>query len=399
MAAAQRALESWRARGREARSALLVEVGRRLSACASAIAELQAQESGQAYRECLDGAFAAAECFTQLSAPDPSARRHSKLSRGSAAVARPLLIREDYPLLHWACSAVPLLQQGSTLVCLAPCAAPLALLRASRCAAGLPVGVVNMLVASPEAVKAALGGVLLRQPDAPAVEAAPAGSDCVFVGNTIDLDLTLAGAASLRLFHSGQRAGQNARIYVAQEMSHELADELHEYLAFLECGDPCKPSTDLGPLLSSAALQRVEDQVAQALRRGALLKVGGRRYQPWGLRGYFFQPTLMIEGRGVERAPGEQIQGPVVIISPVRNLAEALRHQAAGRVAFFGHDLDVQLRSLVAAGIDFELATLTAPLARIVQSFRSAPRGRVRIEHATSDQPSWFPYRARATSA
>jgi acyl-CoA reductase-like NAD-dependent aldehyde dehydrogenase len=396
MAAARRALESWRACPREARTALLVEIGRELSACAPVIAELQALESGQAYRECLAGALAAAECFTQLSDPDPSAARDVRPPRDAGAC--PLVLRQDYPLLHWARSAVSVLADGSTLVCVAPRAAPLAVLRAARCAGGLPVGVLNMVVAGRDAVTAALGDVLLREPGAPtATEVAHNGDDVVFVGNTVELDLTLAGTASLRLFDSGQRAGQNARIHVEQQMSHELADELHEYLAFLECGDPRKPATDLGPLRSSAALQRVEDQVIRALKRGALLKVGGRRYQPWGLRGYFFQPTLMIEGRDEERAPDEEIPGPVLIISPVRNLAEALRQQQASRVAFFGHDLDAQLRSLTAAGIDFEVvANLTAPLERIMQSFGSAPRGPVRIEPVTAEQCSWFPYHARA---
>jgi len=396
MAAARRALESWRACPSEVRAALLVEIGRELSACAPAIAELQALESGQAYRECLAGVLAAANCFTQLSDQDPNAARDARLLRDPAAAARPLVLRQDYPLLHWARSAVSLLAEGSTLVCVAPRSAPLAVLRAARCASGLPLGVLNMLVASRDAVTAALGVGLLRAPGtSAATEGTHNGNDVVFVGNTVELELTLAGTASLRLFDSGQRAGQSARIYVEQ-MSHELADELHEYLAYLECGDPGKPATDLGPLRSSAALQGVEDQVIRALKRGALLKVGGRRYQPWGLRGYFFQPTLMIEGRGEERAPDEEIRGPVVIISPVRNLAAALRQQQASRVAFFGHDLDAQLRSLSAAGIDFEVANLTAPLEGIMQSFGSAPRGPVRIEPVTAVQCSWFPYRARA---
>jgi hypothetical protein len=146
-------------------------------------------------------------------------------------------------------------------------------------------------------------------------------------------------------------------------------------------------------------LQRVEDQVARALRHGALLKVGGRPYQPWGLRGYFFQPTLMVEGRGEERAPDEEIQGPVVIISPVRNLAEVLRQQQARRIAFFGHDLGVQLRTLAAAGVDYQIANPTAPLERIVQSFQGTRPGPVQIEPVTSSHCSWFPYRASAAPA
>jgi acyl-CoA reductase-like NAD-dependent aldehyde dehydrogenase len=397
MAAARRALEGWRACPSEARMALLVEIGRELAACAPAIAVLQALESGQAYRECLAGVLAAANCFTQLSDQEPNAARDGHLSRESATGARPLVLRQDYPLLHWARSAASSLAAGSTLVCVAPRSAPLAVLRAARCASGLPPGVLNMLVASQDAVTAALGDGWLREPGrSAATEGAHNGNDLVFVGNTVELELALAGTASLRLFDSGQRAGQSARIYVEQQMSHELADKLHEYLAFLECGDPGKPATDLGPLRSSAALQEVENKVIRALTRGALLKVGGMRYQPWGLRGYFFQPTLMIEGRGEERAPDDEVRGPVVIISPVRNLAEALRQQQASRVAFFGHDLDAQLRALTAAGIDFEVANLTAPLEGIMQSFGSAPRGPVRIEPVTAEQCSWFPFRARA---
>ena len=87
-----------------------------------------------------------------------------------------------------------------------------------------------------------------------------------------------------------------------------------------------------------------------------------------------------------------------MIISPVRNLAEVLRQQQARRIAFFGHDLDVQLRSLTAAGIDFQVANPTAPLERILQSFRGAPPGALQIEPVTSSLCSWFPYRARAAS-
>jgi acyl-CoA reductase-like NAD-dependent aldehyde dehydrogenase len=395
MSAARRALERWRACPKETRAALLAEVGRELSASAPTIAELQALESGQPYRECLHGVLAAASCFSQLADEDPRVARRA--SGSALAAARPLVLDQDYPLLDWACSAAPLLEQGSTLVCVAPRPAALAVLRAARCAGVLPAGVLNMLVATPEGVTAALGDALLRQYGRSAATEVPASRrDAVFVSNTAELDLTLAGAAWLRLFHNGQRAGQSARIYVEQQISHELADRLHQYLAFLECGDPRNPATDLGPLRSSAALQRTEDQLASALRHGALLKLGGRRYQPWGLRGYFFQPTLLIEGRGAERAPVEEIRGPVVIVSPVRGLVETVRHEPAGCIAFFGHDADSQLRALTAARIDFVAEKLTSPIERIMRSFRRVPEGPVCVETPTSEQSAKLVNRARA---
>ena len=393
MAAARRALGPWRALSQEERAARLVDVGRRLSADAAAIAEVQARESGQAFRECLDVVREAARCFKQLSNTDPSAVRETRDQQGAPAGAKPLVLDQDYPLLHWACCAAPLLAEGSTLVCVAPRRAPLAVLRAGRCADALPAGVLNLLVATPEVVTAALGEAVPSEGTRPAAgDLVRSTRDTIFVADTVGLDMTLAGTVSLRLFHSGQRAGQSARIYVEQGISNGLADKLHEYLAFLECGDPRKAATDLGPLCSSAALQRVEGQVAGALKHGALLKLGGRRYQPWGLVGYFFQPTLMIEGPGEERVPEEEIRGPVVIISPVRCMAEALQRERLGRITFFGNDLNAQLSSLTAAGMDFALTNFSSPLERIWQDFRTVPKGPVHIETVTSYQSSWFPY-------
>jgi acyl-CoA reductase-like NAD-dependent aldehyde dehydrogenase len=391
MGGARRALDPWRVLSRQARISLLVEVGHSLAQGAPAVAELQSLESGQPYRECLEAALAAAECFTQVADPDPCIPPESFEARARNAIAQPLLLDPDYPLLHWACTAVPLLEAGSTLVCAAPRSTPLAVLRAARCASALPKGVLNIVVASPETMRAALVGESLASGGTPAIGSHRGGVDAVFVCGHAELDRTLKGCASQRLFHCGQRPGQSARIYAEQRVSNDLADRLHEYVAFLECGDPRSPATDLGPLRSAAGLQGVEDQVAAALRRGALLKVGGRRYQPWGLRGYFFQPTVMIEGRGDERAPASEICGPVVIVSPVRSLAEALSMERIRRVSCLGGDFDARLRSLRADGIDFEVAAATTPLERIMQDFRGTGAGSLRIERGAGEGGSGYP--------
>jgi len=396
MAAARRATERWGTLAREARTALLVEAGHALAASAPEVAELQSQESGQPRFECLEAVHAAARCFTRIADPrGRNAPTPAPALRVRAAGVQPLLLDPDYPLLDWACRAVPLLEAGSTLVCAVPRATPLSVLRALRCTRALPRGVLNMVVASPEAVSAAVGASRVENARYAGSEAGSQGVDAVFLSASADLEYAVSASAWLRLFHGGQRAGQSARIYAAERISGRVADRLHEYLAFLECGDPSNPATDLGPLRSSTALQRVEDQVGRALKRGALLKLGGRRYQPWGLRGYFFQPTLVIEGRGDERVPDAQIRGPVVIVSPVRSLAEAVGQERLRRISFFGDDLDEQLPSLSAAGADFELAEATTPLERILQDLQGSSVGRLRIERWAGDERSGFPYGPR----
>ena len=140
------------------------------------------------------------------------------------------------------------------------------------------------------------------------------------------LDLAVPGVAWARLRHSGQGDGSRTRIYVQRSIAAQFADRIHEYMAFLEVGDPLKPDTDLGPLISREAARRVEEQVAHAAKEGARLKLGGRGYQPWGLPGHFFQPTILTDVRHDSAASREPMQGPVLLITPVADAVEALRH-------------------------------------------------------------------------
>ncbi len=108
------------------------------------------------------------------------------------------------------------------------------------------------------------------------------------------------------------------------------------------------------------------------------MKLGGRPYQPWGLRGFFLQPTLLVEGTGHERAPLESIAGPVVIISPTTDLGTALRDSVGAsestvRLAAFSRQREKLERSLQAAAL----------------------RAQTVIEWIDAPRPDWFPYRNR----
>lgn len=354
---AHAAAAAWGQRSAEERAALLTTVGERLLAGERELALLHARESGQVFAESLRLVRSAAACWRVDPAAAPS----------PAAPVCLLCPRPHATLLDWSRVAANRLARGASCVTALPGQAPLATLRAARACEGLPEGVLNVLVGEPAA--AAPEGLEWVRPADP-----PAPSDIVYVSRDADLELAVAGAAARRLYHSGQRAEQSVRVYLERPLVHTFADRLHEYLAFLEAGDPVKPATDLGPLAGAERLQTVEAQVGRALKQGALLKLGGRRYQPWGLTGYFFQPTLMIEGTGEERAPDDGIRGPVIILSPARDLAEALADRpgsGAVHVTLFADDVP---RAVATADTD----------ARQVQ-----------IDPIRSPGEDWFPYRAR----
>lgn len=360
MREAHMAVADWMRRSAEKRGALLAAVGERLLAADRELALLHARESGQVFAESLDLARRAATCWRV----DPVAAMPHEPSPRPVCLIWP---RPDSSLLDWSRIAADRLARGMTCVAVLSAQAPLTVLRAAAACEELPHGVLSTLVGE-QAMTGDSSIECVRPADV------PAASDIIYVSHDADLKLAAAGTVAKRLYHNGQRAEQSARAYVEQSLIYTFADRLHEHLAFLEAGDPVNPTTDLGPLVSAARLQEVEARVGCVLKRGALIKLGGRRYQPWGLTGYFFQPTLIIEGTGEERAPDDRIRGPVIILTPVHDLSEALADRPNTeplRVSLFAKDV-------------------SRALANVHMGTR-----RVQIDPIQSPGEDWFPYQAR----
>jgi len=348
-AAAKGALEGWMRRSADARVATVLGIVDEIRQAAGGLAERQAIESGQPLRECQD--------LVAL---------HLRRLRNPIRLDEPtdVLTRQLPPQALWQFweGTLQAISGGSTVICELPADRALTALAVARCAHNLPPGVLNVVTVE------AIAGPL----------SSDFATDFVFVGQDAQLDLAVAGSAALRLYNTGQRAGQSARIHVEAPLAYAFADRLHEYLAFLEAGDPRKPLTDLGPLPGEQAMQRATQQIAAALKQGALVKLGGRPYQPWGLRGFFLQPTLLIEGTGHERAPLESIAGPVVIISPTTDIGAALRDSVGAsdstvRLCAFTQQREKLERSLQAAALSAQTA----------------------IEWIDAPRSDWFPYRNR----
>ncbi|HEY3850056.1 MAG TPA: aldehyde dehydrogenase family protein, partial [Steroidobacteraceae bacterium] len=128
-----------------------------------------------------------------------------------------------------------------------------------------------------------------------------------------------------RLMSGGQACMSGGHLYVERSLAAEFVDRMHHCVGFLDVDDPAKPSTDLGPLISLDAARKLEDQVGRTLRGGAKLILGGRRFRPSGLPGHFFQPTILTDVKPGGVPMREQLLGPVITVTPVADLAEALR--------------------------------------------------------------------------
>ena len=80
----------------------------------------------------------------------------------------------------------------------------------------------------------------------------------------------------------------------------------------------------MGPLISNEAALKVEEQVKQAVKEGAKLLLGGKRCQPNGLKGHFFEPTVLCGVRHGGVCTTEEIFGPVISIIEARDVNHAI---------------------------------------------------------------------------
>jgi succinate-semialdehyde dehydrogenase/glutarate-semialdehyde dehydrogenase len=144
------------------------------------------------------------------------------------------------------------------------------------------------------------------------------GSDPFIVLGSDDLDKTVASAAGARLENTGQACNAAKRFIVIDELYEPFLEKLTAAFTAAETGDPSSPDTQLGPLSSSTAAERLEEQVSRAVSQGATVAVGGKR------EGNFFEPTVLTDIGPDNDARKEELFGPVAQVYRVASEDEAI---------------------------------------------------------------------------
>lgn len=144
------------------------------------------------------------------------------------------------------------------------------------------------------------------------------GSDPFIVLKTDDLDTTVEQAVAARLDNTGQSCNAGKRFIVVDELYEPFLEKFTTALTAVKPGDPHSPETTIGPLSSSTAAERLEDQVRRAVDQGAKLVAGGER------EGNFFSPTVLTEITPDNDAYREEFFGPVAQVYRVSSEDEAI---------------------------------------------------------------------------
>ncbi len=141
-------------------------------------------------------------------------------------------------------------------------------------------------------------------------------------GVIIEPDADLGWAASRCALGGYTYAGQSCistqRIYVQEQVYEAFLDLFVPRVQHLKVGDVLDEKTEVGPLISLEAAQRVEEWICDAVTGGAVVATGGKR------SGAFLEPAVLLRTSPAMKVNCEEVFAPLVTITPYRTLDEAV---------------------------------------------------------------------------
>ncbi|PIQ28864.1 aldehyde dehydrogenase [bacterium (Candidatus Blackallbacteria) CG17_big_fil_post_rev_8_21_14_2_50_48_46] len=443
VSAARAAQHAWWKMPESEKSHYLHRVAERIAERAAEMAELLACETGKPLIEAKDCLEWVSACF----------RYYGEVIRVSKGVVFPpvaphqinFTVREpfgvvaciapfNFPLLLSAWKVAPALACGNTVVVKPPHQNPLSSLLFAECFSDLPAGVFNLVTGDGET-----GNLLVRHPQVDMIAftgstavgrkiAAAAGEqlkkvnlelggiDPFIVFADADLSIAAKGAVWARLLNAGQVCTSSKRIIVEASVAEEFTRLLLEEVANVQVGDPLLPATDMGPVISEEALEKLETQIERLKAEGAELLVGGCRFQPQGLPGYFLQPTVFSQVKHGGMATTEEFFGPVINLFTAQNADHAIEMANDSEyglgATIYTNNLQIAMKAMenIKAGSFWINDPLTDNEAAPFGGMRASGIGRelgaeglecfrepkhVHLDYVIEKKDYWFPYAQR----
>jgi acyl-CoA reductase-like NAD-dependent aldehyde dehydrogenase len=148
-------------------------------------------------------------------------------------------------------------------------------------------------------------------------------SPCIVFADAELNDAALAYIYGRRFNHSGQFCTSVKRLIVHRNQFDEVVEKLAAILDTKKLGDALDESTDHGPLVAERQAVRLAEQVQDAIDRGAKVIRGGKR--PTGLKGAYYEPTILTDVSRDMRVWKEETFGPVLPVLAFETEEEAIQ--------------------------------------------------------------------------
>lgn len=208
---------------------------------------------------------------------------------------------------------------------------------------GFPPGVINLVNGGKETVNALLDHPAIKgisfvgstrtaeyvyaraSASGKRVQASGGAKNALVIMPDANWDAHLATMINSCFGSAGQRCLANSRIFPVAQAHDQAREHLTRAAAQLRLGSGLQPGVEMGPVVSAAARERIVAAITQGVEEGAEAVLDGRKVAvPNYPRGYFVGPTILDAVRPEMRIYQEEIFGPVISMTPLGSLNEAI---------------------------------------------------------------------------
>jgi alpha-ketoglutaric semialdehyde dehydrogenase len=198
------------------------------------------------------------------------------------------------------------------------------------------------------------------------------GKNAIIVMDDANLTLATEAVTWSAFGTTGQRCTATSRLIVQKGIKPRLVEALVEKAKTLKLGNGLEETTNVGPLVNQAALDKVSSYMRVAQAEGLRVLAGGEREAELP-NGYFFRPTLLDGVKHGMRVEQEEIFGPVLSIVEVDSLEEA-----------------IEVNNSTAYGLSSSIFTENVNAA--FRAIRDLTTGIVYVNHGTTGAEIQFPF-------
>jgi len=223
------------------------------------------------------------------------------------------------------------------------------------------------------------------------------GSDPMIVCDDANLDRAVSAASVGRFFNCGQACLAVKRLYLFEKIAAAFTEKLVEKVKKLRIGNGLKPDSIMGPLHTAEQRKEVEEQVQDAVNRGAKVLYGAERPKGGEYdKGFYLMPTLVTHVDPESRMLKEEVFGPALPIVTVRHLEEGIE-QANNSIFGLGSSVwtrDINKAMFAAEHIEAGYTWINSaqiiydelPFGGVKQSGIGKEHGEEAIEHYTESK-------------
>lgn len=154
-----------------------------------------------------------------------------------------------------------------------------------------------------------------------------------------DLDEAVQSCVSGAFYASGQNCVGVKRIFVEEDIYDSFVSHFSQLTSTLKIGSPLSEDVDIGPIISKESIHHIDAFIIESLEQGAKLICGGK------IIGNCYSPTILEADCDNDIANCKEVFGPVVTISKVKNLDQAIaccnKSPFGLHTAIFTNDINV----------------------------------------------------------